>query len=332
MTKHNTYIEDSEIIELSEETASFAVGEMFAEEIQNYASKVSVLDSDFYIMKKKLINIYPKYYKEVCDRASGAKVDSDKYLAIVSYEFREQLIEKCTDIFIKKDDGAILAGHNEDGVYSAKSSSLIKYITEHGWYVDFSCAESLPTTSYLWNSNGLIITMNYVHTRYKKMDEISSWFILRDIVECGSIDEILKKIGMAKTASGFNINVIDTKINKAYSVEYCIDRTNVMEITDKFVHTNHLLRLEDGYYPESSNTFNRFKYCSDHLLSLDKSKLTIGDIKMILEHKNDDYMYTIHLDNGPDGSVTGSLLLFDSDQKIIQIYDYINNKKLTFRL
>jgi len=327
------FIKNSKVIEFREEEANFAIGAMFAKEIQNYVSQISKLDANFYIMKEKLISTYPKYYKEVCDRASGAKVDPDKYLAIVSYELREQAIEKCTDIIIKKDSGTILLGHNEDGQYNNSNSSIIKYITRDGWYIEFSCIDSLASTTYLWNSKGIIFSVNYVYLKHHKLDEISAWFVLRDIVECGSLEEILERVKKVKSASGFNINLIDTNINKVYSVEYYIDQLSVVEVTDKFVHTNHFLHLEKGYCPNNSNSFSRFEHCNSLLDKLDKNTISVKDIKTILEYRDNDYFHTVHVDKsmGKD-YLTSSLFLFDSKQKTIQICDYINNKKLTFKL
>jgi hypothetical protein len=325
-------IKNSEIIELDEKESALILGKMFAKEIQKCVSQVTKLDTNFHTMKEKLINTYPKYYKEVCDRASGAKVDSDKYLTIVSYELREKAMEKCTDIMIKKDNGTILLGHNEDGQYNSNNSAIIKYITKNGWYIEFSCIDSLAGTTYWWNSKGLIFTMNYIHTKYIKTNEISAWFVLRDIIECGSLDEVLEKIKKVKSASGFNVNLVDTNTNKIYSVESNIDRVDVAEITDKYVHTNHFIHLEKGYSPDDNNTFNRFKHCTAILDKLDKNTVSAEDIKTILEYKNDDYMYTIHVDKGMRDDITGSLFIFDGEQKHIQIYDYINDRKLFFKI
>lgn len=322
----------NKILELNEKEASFIVGKKFIKEIQKAVSLVSKLNANFYIVKEKLINIYPKYYKEVCDRALGAKVDPDKYLVVVSDELREQVTEKCTDIIIKKDDGTILLGHNEDGEYNKNNSSIIKYINQNGWYIEFSCMDSLSGTTYWWNSKGLIFTMNYIHTKYKKIDEVPSWFVLRDIVECGSLNEVLERIKKVKSGSGFNINLIDTNIDKVYSIEYHFDQIDIVEIFDKYVHTNHFVHLEKGYCPNDSNSFNRFKHCTKIIDKLDKNMVSIEDIKTILEYKSSDYMHTIHIDKGVDENLTGSLFLFNSNQKQIQIYDYINKKKLVFKI
>jgi len=327
---------NTKILELNDPEASFIIGEKFATEIQKAVSSISTLDKNFYLMKQKLIKTYPEYYQEVCQRAKGAKVDPDKYLTYVSCELREQALEKCTDILIKKDDGTILLGHNEDGEYNKNNSSLIKHLTQKGWYIEFACTDSLAGTSYWWNSSGLIFTMNYIYTNHQEMNEISSWFVLRDIVESGSLNEVLKKIKKVKSASGFNINLINTNTNKVYSIEYYINQINVVEITDKFIHTNHFLHLEKGYYPKNSNTFNRFEHCGHIIDKLDKNIISSEDIKTILEYRNDDYMHTVHVDAGDNKksseTLTSSLFLFDSSQKQIQIYDYINKQKIIFKI
>ena len=325
------------ILEVNEAEAGFVIGQKFAKEIQRVVLPIGTLDKNFYVMKEKLIKTYPDYYQEVCDRARGAKVDSDKYLIYVSSELREQTLEKCTDIIIKKDNGEISSGHNEDGEYNKGNTMLVKYITKNGWYIEFACADSLAGTTYWWNSSGLIFTMNYIYTRKQRIKEISSWFVLRDIIESRSLEDVLKRIKKVKSASGFNINLIDTKTNKAYSVEYRFDKVDVMEITDKFVHTNHFLRLEKRYASKESNTFNRFEHCNKIVEKLDKNDVSMMDIKTILEYKNDDYMHTVHVDEDHKNkknkeSVTGSLFLFDSSRKEIQICDYLNQQEIIFKI
>ena len=326
-----------QILEVNETEAGFIIGQKFATEIQKAVSSISVLNKNFYSMKQKLIKTYPDYYQEVCDRARGANVDLDKYLTYVSCELREQAMEKCTDIMIKKDDGTILLGHNEDGEYNKDNTLLVKHLTKNGWYIEFACIDSLAGTTYWWNSSGLIFTMNYIHTNhYQELGEISSWFVLRDIVESTSLNGVLEKIKKVKSASGFNINLVDTKTNKAYSIEYYVDRIDVVEITNKFVHTSHFLHLEKGYCPEGNNTFNRLEHCHQILDKADKNIISFEDIKTILEYRNSDYMHTVHVNAGDNKKIkenlTSSLFLFDSNQKEIQIYNYINQQKIIFEI
>lgn len=318
--------------EFNENEASRKVGEIFADSIRKSVENITTLPEGFYEMKQKLINTFPKYYKEVCGRAEGACVDVDKYLLSVSYELYESKNEKCTDVIIKKSNGQVLYGHNEDGPYTLDNSAIIKYITDKGWYTEYTSIDSLAGTTYLWNSNGIIFSGNYIHTEHKELQEISTWFILRNIVECTSVEEIIKGIKAVKSASGFNINVIDTKVNKVYSIEFYLDKIDVIEITNKFVHTNHFIHLDgkDGYFPEDSNTKNRLKKATELLDKLDMSNSNILDIKDILEYDNSDYMNSIHFALGSNKSITGSAFLFDSESKYIQICDYIGNTKMNF--
>jgi len=214
---------------------------------------------------------------------------------------------------------------------------MVKYITDTGWYTEYACTDALAWTTYLWNSRSLIFSGNYIYTKHQELQEISTWFVLRDLMECGSIEEIITKIKKVKHASGFNLNIIDTKINRAYSIELYIDRVSVIEITDKLVHTNHFLHLENDtdFYPKHTNTKQRLMKTNELLNSYDMNKITIGDIKAILEYSNDDYTQTIHVNKGRgmhDESLTAALFLFDSKTDTIIIHDYLENAKMTFRL
>jgi len=100
--------------EFKEEIANFEIGKILAHAIKQETAPLPLPDQDFYIMKQKLIETYPKYYAEVCDRARGARIDEDKYLLNLSHEINARRIEKYTNIIVKTQAG-ILHGHNEDG-------------------------------------------------------------------------------------------------------------------------------------------------------------------------------------------------------------------------
>ena len=323
------------LFEFKENEASFNIGKIFSDAIRGKVSGIKDLNENFYVMKRKLIDTYPKYYKEICDRAKGAGVDKDKYLLFVSYELYESNNEKCTDIIVKNSKGEILCGHNEDGPYTLNNSAIIKYITETGWYTEYSCIDSLAGTTYLWNSNGVIFSGNYVYTKRKELKEISTWFVLRDLVECRNIDQILDKIKSVRSASGFNLNVIDTKISRAYSVEFYIDKVSVKEITGKFDHTNHFIHLDgkEGYYPKNSNTKSRLDKVSELLNKYDTDKIMVGDVKEVLEYSSDNCMYTVHIDEGVyENKVTSASFMFDSKTKTMNIHDYLGNSEMMFRI
>ncbi|MCL2280521.1 C45 family peptidase [Candidatus Saccharibacteria bacterium] len=232
--------------EFEENEAGVNIGRIFSDAIRKRVAGSGNFTKNFYVMKQKLINTYPKYFQEVCDRARGAGVDEDKYLLFVSYELCGINSEKCTDVIVKNSRGEILYGHNEDGSYTLDNSAMVKHSTDKGWYIEYSCIDSLAGTTYLWNSSGIIFSGNYIYTEHKKLENISTWFILRDLVECGSINEIIDKIKSVESASGFNLNVVDTKNNRSYSIEFYLDKVSVVEITGKFEHTNHFIHLRGG--------------------------------------------------------------------------------------
>src|SRR5574344_683484 len=225
----------------NEKEANKKLGNIFAKSIQKEIAKIDLLPNSFYVAKEKLLKTYPKYYQEIIDRAEGANVDADKYLFLISHELKEKYFDRCSDIIVKKDNKHILLGHNEDGTYDINNSALVKYKTNNGWYIEYATYDALAGTTFIYNNYHLLYTVNYVYVENSKIDEISSWFLLRSIVNCKNINQILLKLSQVKCASGFNINVVDLKSGKAFSIELMYNRIFYKEIHTVFIHTNHYL-------------------------------------------------------------------------------------------
>jgi hypothetical protein len=267
--------------------------------------------------------MYSEYLQEVYGKADGAEVDRDAYLLFICYEIYTER-ERCTDVIVKLDN-KIIGGHNEDGPYSLKNTGLIKYITDYGFFCEYYCNDSLPGSTFGWNSHGIIFTCNYIYIHHKNTYGIPTWFILRSLIDCKNIDEVLNHLNVSDAASGGNVNIIDTNTKKAYSIEWRLNNLSVLEITNQFAHSNHLTRKEAGLpiaEPESNSKFRLDK--SQELLKevILKNK---EDVLKILQYHTDDYKLSIrNMTADDDNSITAATLIYNSDKEIT-IHSYLDN-------
>lgn len=317
-----------------EQDANYELGKIFSQAIIKEVTKINVLPPAFYVMKKTLIAKYPQYYDEVLKRAQGAGVDYDKYLYFISFELREKACDKCSDIVIKQNNN-ILFGHNEDGQYTVNDTALVKYLTPNGSYLELASYDSLAGTTFIINSHGLILSVNYIYMQNQNVTDVSAWFVLRDLVNCHNLTEIIAKLNKAHCASGFNLNVINILNNKAYTIEFCLNKYIIYEITDKYIHTNHFLHFPDTFNPatQKSNTHNRFLKITELLNKYPISKIKINNIEKILAYTNPDYMKTIHIKRKYHQHYqTAICLLYDSKHQKLILNNYLGKRKKRLKI
>lgn len=324
------------VLNLTGEDAHIEYGRIFSKAIRECSEKVTaenpVLPASFYVMKEKLVKRYPAYYAEVCGRAQGAGVDADAYLAAMSDAIDELHGEHCTNAVVVRPDGRVLFGHNEDGVYDAHNSAIVTYNTAKYHYTEFSATESMPGYTVTLNYNtGVVSAANYIYTKYSIPQEISAQFLLRDIMECSSVEEIREHLGGLTCATGFSTDVFDVKRGRIYAVEMLYDRLDIFEIRGKYAHSNHITHIP-GVDPADggSNTLRRLAAAQRLMEGIDAQRAEISDIERVLEYRAPSHDDTIHSSHGPDYSVTAAAMFLDSRADEITMRDYLGGTELRF--
>ena len=315
-------------LDLSGPDAHGRFGAVFSQAIRELSIE-RPLKPSFYRMKEKALSRYPTFCKEIFDRAQGAGVDGDLYFAAMLDGVNER--ESCTDLILRRADGALLYGHNEDGDYTPDNCALARYSGEKVGFTEFSAVESIPGYSFLWNDAGLITSVNFIHLDVIRYDEPSVHFLLRDAAEATCIEEVRSKLSGTSSASAFSLNVYDTKTRRAYSVEQLYDQTDILEVTDRYAHSNHLRRLGTGYAREGSDTKPRLETAVRLLSSLDAANTTLADIGNILEFTDtQDPLRSVYSDPAVDTSPTGATMLVDSEADEIIVIDRFSGATLQF--
>lgn len=317
-------------LDLSGDGAHRRYGAVFSEAIRSMAVQRPLRPS-FFEMKEKSLKRYPEYCREIYDRAEGAGADGELYFAAMLDSVNE--CESCTDLILRRGDGVVLYGHNEDGKYTPDNCALARYSGLQVGFTEFSAAESIPGYTFLWNDAGLITSVNYIHLDRIRYNEPSVHFLLRDVAEATCIEDIRGRLLGKSSASAFSLNVYDIKTRRAYSVEQLYDQTDILEITDRYAHSNHLRRLGTGYAREGSDTKPRLETALRLLSSLDASGATIADIRNMLEYIDpEDRLRSIYSDPKTDASPTGATMLVDTESGEILVIDRFSGAELRFRM
>lgn len=283
-------------------------------------------------VKEKLAIKYPDYLEETYGRADGLNINRDEYLLSICFETYASR-ESCTDIVIKIDDKHIVSGHNEDLAENLDELALVKYNCNDGYFYELSTYNCPQGTTFGWNNKGIVYSVNSVRIKENNEIGIPAWFILRDIVQCGSIEEIIEKINIIDCASAFSLNIIDSNKNKAYSIEKVLNKFDIIEINDKSIHTNHIIHpnMDKNICIKTDSTLTRLDIGKKLLDKLDAKKASIEDVKNILQFKKSEKEF-IYRKIGEDQYPTVATFLFDSSTKEVQIYSYYDGKYIKINM
>ncbi|HPK16570.1 MAG TPA: C45 family autoproteolytic acyltransferase/hydrolase [Clostridia bacterium] len=315
-------------LDLSGPDGHFRYGQAFGEAIRAFSADRPLRPS-FLRMKQKAEARYPAYCKEIYDRAAGAGANGDLLFAAMLDGVKE--LESCTDIFIRKADGSMLYGHNEDGEYTPGNCALARYSGLKVGFTEFSAIGSMPGYTFLWNDAGLITSVNYIHHDEMRPEEPSAHFLLRDAAEASCIEEIRGRLAGKSCASAFHLNVFDTKSRRAYSVEQLFEQTDILEVTDRYAHTNHLLRLGTGYASPGWDTKPRLASARRMLAPLDPARCALSDIRAILDYTDgEDRLRSVYSDPALDAFPTAATMLVDSASGEIVVIDRFCGEELRF--
>lgn len=283
-------------------------------------------------VKEKLEIKYPDYLKETYGRADGFKINRDEYLLNICFETYSSR-ESCTDIVIKIDDTHIVSGHNEDLSENLDEIALVKYNNNDGYFYEFSTYNCPQGTTFGWNNKGIVYSVNTVRIKENNETGIPVWFILRDIVQCGSIEEVIEKINVKDCASAFSLNIIDSNKNKAYSIEKVLDKLDILEIKEKYIHTNHIIHpnMNDNICLKTDSTLNRLDIGNKLLDNVNVKEASIKDVKNILQFNKGKNKY-IYRKIEEDQYPTVATFLFDSKTKELRIYSYYDGKYIELNI
>lgn len=286
-------------------------------------------EEELEIVIKNIEKEYPEYLQEMYGRADRLQIDRKEFLADICFSgFIRN--EACTDIIVKVDEDEVISGHNEDLLETLEEAALIKYRKGNMFYFDFSIYNCPQGTTFGWNSNGIVISVNTIHTFEYHKEGIPAWFILRDIIFAKNIEEIIDRIKRVYCCTGFSLNVIDKNVNKAYSIEKIYDSTDIIEISDKYAHTNHIIHKNSKYDSNLLGCTNiRLKKAREKLAMIQNKDCTMEDIKDILQFYKDSNEF-IYRPIKKDKYPTIATFIFNSKTNEINIYSYYDKSLIKY--
>jgi hypothetical protein len=161
---------------------------------------------------------------------------------------------------------------------------------------------------------------------HKNSCGMPTWFILRDLVDCKTIDEVLQNLNILDAAGGCSLNIIDTKINKAVNVEWRLNNLSVKELDDKLVHSNHFTRKEVGLPIVVKTSNSKFRFDQVNELLEHRVVKSEKDILDILQYYTDNSNFSVLDTTFDDGHVTAATFIYNSKTKKFIIHSYLDKQ------
>lgn len=316
----------------------YQIGKIFKEYLQNAIKKYDekILNKNVYSKVKelevKLKNESFNCLQEIYGRADGAEVSRDSLLLMLFPEIYKR-IDGCTTLILKKQNDKFLFSHNEDEKqYTSENTALIKYDYGQYWIVGYTMAEKLTGSSFGYNSYGLVFSSNYIYDKKIELSNISRYIMVRTVMNASTIEEVISILKNCKVASAFSLNVLDTKTNKAINIEKDIEEIYVTNVNDRYARANHFTTKKEELPDEPMSSKFRDEKSNELIKEVDKTTVTIENLKAILSYETEDYYKSIFKDPKKyfDKSRTVANFSYDGDNNTIEIIDYLDDSKLKF--
>lgn len=339
METKNNKIKIIEIDAENEYEIGYKLGELFKEylnkninihkeRLKNDNIKKAVLK-----IQEKLKKEYPQYLEEIYGRADGAQVDKLALLLMFCPEIYKA-IGGCTTIISNLENERILFAHNEDGVNKTLDMLAIVKVNFKGqWVIGYIFADKLLGSAFAYNSNGMVFSNNYIYGVNSNINNVSRYFMTRDLMFAKDIDDVIEKVNRIEIASAFSLNVLDINNKKAINIEKEHNRTDITEIDKIYVRSNHLLvnPKEEQDIPQTS--IFRYKKAKELTEKLEIEKIEMENLVDILQYYTEDYNKCIYKDKQffkdiKKKSKTCATFTFDTLDNRVIIYEYIGMEKI----
>ena len=342
MTYHSRYYE------FPEKDAAYEIGRLMGACIRETVADVP--DELSPQMQKALARsheAFPQYVREIEDRARGAGIPFNKmFYYIAGYDLFTRVpsapkeapdVEHCSDVMIRRADGTVLMGHNEDNAHTAEDSFIVKHITDDGWYAELAIPEALAGATAMWNSKGIALGCNAIIGDRLAEDNLPTLLLARSFADCGSIAEIIEQVKAHPIVGDLCFNILDRKTGEYCSLEVRQGEYSVVYPETKYAHTNHFLHLpgaEEYNAPIFRVTHNsefRQEKATELLEPVDPETANYNDLVRILEYRGADNMSSIRKVPIPGStkSYTNYMVLLDSMSGMVHITDYMSHEQVS---
>lgn len=272
---------------------------------------------------------FPVYYEETVGKADGLGVERSVYIMMMHPEILNRHNDACTTIMTVSDDGSILLAHNEDDIWQENNFALVRVHTDDGWFITNDMYNMPFGNGICISSHHIVRCINYCHDHAGK--GYSRYFVQRHLAMAKDIDDVRKRCEEMKPASGFHVNFVDEKENRAYSIEVLKDRTSIQPVKGISVHANHFIHdinEKQWYYDSSGNSVFRYETARDEIQKINDPDL--HDLQEILNMQTDAWQESIlQCHNIPNRTI----FRFACDMKnhTYEIHDFMHRETCVLR-
>lgn len=234
----------------------------------------------------------------------------------------------CSTLALAHQDRLLLA-HNEDGHAAYDGLMFLVKVSVPGQpaFLRLTYPGIYSGSAPSMNSAGLVVTTNFIDGRAVRPGGIPRYFVSRAVRNARSLQEALKIVTHPERAFSFHFNLGSRQEKKIISVETSVDRHQVHEVRDLYVHTNHLILDEMQDTPQNQKYVNSSSMTRYRILTAEAERLldrlddVDGDtlMRLLSIHAGAPYSPCRH----PQGEVRGTTLagsLFDIHRGTWRLY------------
>ncbi len=303
----------------------FQIGKKFRKNIKNVLDGSDVIRNKFSERfsakcRKLCDRDFPQYVEELKGMAEGAgQTYPDLFLLQIEKEvFNRLLVDRCTTV-VFRESGHFILGHNEDGRKEyLKNVYFLRMKTGETSILSFCYTGILPGNAIWINSHGLVCSLTNLHAKLVKPG-VPKYVLNRALTESKNLDDFIKIAKMPEKTFGFHAVVISQREGKAFGIETTPYDYEIVDIGDKYFHTNHYIFKKFSDIPQfiSRSSISRYKRVYEMVMKGDKGGAETVIKKILSDHKNSPFSICRHGDPSSTGKTSyhtfSGLLVNSSD-------------------
>ena len=185
----------------------------------------------------------PNFNLEIDHIALGADVTEPLWLYALNARTELSMVgsfQECTAVVCPQES---LIGQTWDWAEKLEEKFFLMEISLPDGHKILQLSEAGIIGKIGMNNRGLGVTLNYLYDPYIKNSTVPIHILLRQVLECRSLDEAqnaARRSGVGKAS-----NLIVAQSGQAIDIEFAGDLMKIHEITDQYyVHTNHCLHAK----------------------------------------------------------------------------------------
>lgn len=298
-------------------------------------------DPTYSLFLRNHVEKYAKYVSELQGIADGAELPFETlFIDQLSEEFTyfmedKKFVDHCSDVVYYKNEKEMYMAHNEDSAQMDVNGTVfveaINGVAGGPGFTTFVYMGNTPTGAFGFNTEGIVMTLNYLGPKQPDRNGYGRVFIARAILDASSFDEAVDVASNTPMISGHNYQLGLINSNRLVNIEvapFGISSLRTFHPGDPAAfHANMYLRLNVSQRTDPSSIHRLARY---NAIVANNPVTDLADMRAIIGDQQDAKEPIYHDERShANGDQSGGYTLISATVDLMEgvMYLYAQNPK-----